>query len=328
MIPSPNDRPLIEQVVEALERIRSGNTSSPATEAASAIAAIEAAQAGMETTPESRAEIARCALPIGETNTHNSAQMAVPARWMTSLLRDYDRALLLRQPKEDDRSPEEIDEAIGDAIAKSRQPKERGWQATHRHYKGGLYREIARGTIEADLSQVVIYDDEHCRTWVRPASEFDGTAHIDSGLPIGGRTGDVRRFEPLLSPPAPSPAQPERAPADEPVVLEDGVKPNDVLECVRKAVDFAHQTNTRVSLPAMFVDWLYQQATRRLRPSEAVLEQEWQPIETAPNDGQDILTWDRRFGIQKRPADSDFWRRENVGPTHWQPLPASPRGTP
>ena len=36
----------------------------------------------------------------------------------------------------------------------------RRWQPTHKHYKGGLYREIARGQLEADRTPVVIYDDQ------------------------------------------------------------------------------------------------------------------------------------------------------------------------
>lgn len=48
-----------------------------------------------------------------------------------------------------------------------------GWWPTHRHRKGGLYRVIARGEIEADLTPCVIYDDRAGRVWVRPAAEFD-----------------------------------------------------------------------------------------------------------------------------------------------------------
>lgn len=48
-----------------------------------------------------------------------------------------------------------------------------GWRPTHRHRKGGLYRVVARGSIEADLTPAVIYDDAEGRVWVRPAAEFD-----------------------------------------------------------------------------------------------------------------------------------------------------------
>lgn len=47
------------------------------------------------------------------------------------------------------------------------------WKPTHEHYKGGLYRVIARGHIEADLTPCVVYDNEAGETWVRPADDFD-----------------------------------------------------------------------------------------------------------------------------------------------------------
>lgn len=49
------------------------------------------------------------------------------------------------------------------------------WRPTHEHFKGGLYRVIARGRIEANLTPCVIYDNEKGETWVRPADDFDQT---------------------------------------------------------------------------------------------------------------------------------------------------------
>jgi hypothetical protein len=46
------------------------------------------------------------------------------------------------------------------------------WRATHLHKKGGFYRVIAEGLLEADRSDVVIYDDAQGQVWVRPAAEF------------------------------------------------------------------------------------------------------------------------------------------------------------
>jgi hypothetical protein len=80
---------------------------------------------------------------------------------------------------------------IAEAIASLEADGALEWKPTHRHYKGGLYREIARGKIEADLSPVVIYDNAHGETWVRPFSDFD------SYVTIGDKT--VCRFEPLLA---------------------------------------------------------------------------------------------------------------------------------
>ncbi|MBW4708203.1 hypothetical protein KX928_10445 [Roseobacter sp. YSTF-M11] len=47
------------------------------------------------------------------------------------------------------------------------------WAATHRHRKGGLYRVLARGILESDRSDVVIYDDPDGTVWVRCAREFE-----------------------------------------------------------------------------------------------------------------------------------------------------------
>jgi hypothetical protein len=46
------------------------------------------------------------------------------------------------------------------------------WHATHKHRKGGLYRVICHGQLEADHTPVVIYDDQNGTTWVRPLAEF------------------------------------------------------------------------------------------------------------------------------------------------------------
>jgi len=58
------------------------------------------------------------------------------------------------------------------------------WQPTHEHYKGGLYRVIGRGLIEADRSPVVIYDNAMGEIWVRPESDFDQTDPFVRFAPI------------------------------------------------------------------------------------------------------------------------------------------------
>ncbi len=73
------------------------------------------------------------------------------------------------------------------------------WQPTHRHYKGGLYRVIARGRIEADLTPCVVYDNAKGETWVRPATDFDGLIPLLSASPEPGE--EIKRFTPLPEPP-------------------------------------------------------------------------------------------------------------------------------
>ena len=59
------------------------------------------------------------------------------------------------------------------AVAALRAADAAAWQPTHQHRKGGLYRVITRGEIEADLTPCVVYDDAAGRVWARPAAEFD-----------------------------------------------------------------------------------------------------------------------------------------------------------
>lgn len=47
-------------------------------------------------------------------------------------------------------------------------------ETIYRHRKGGMYRIIARGFLERDLTPVVIYQSlDNDKYWVRPAMEFD-----------------------------------------------------------------------------------------------------------------------------------------------------------
>lgn len=47
------------------------------------------------------------------------------------------------------------------------------WAPTHRHRKGGLYRVLGNGILEANGSLMIIYDDAEGTTWIRSATEFD-----------------------------------------------------------------------------------------------------------------------------------------------------------
>lgn len=59
------------------------------------------------------------------------------------------------------------------ATSMSRQsPPSSRWVPTHVHKKGGKYRYLYTGILEADRSAVVIYDDRDGLVWVRACQEF------------------------------------------------------------------------------------------------------------------------------------------------------------
>ena len=69
--------------------------------------------------------------------------------------------------------PPQSDHRFGPVVVRDGINTGAAWAPTHRHRKGGLYRELARGTNESDRSPVVIYDDDSGTIWVRPVIEFD-----------------------------------------------------------------------------------------------------------------------------------------------------------
>ena len=46
------------------------------------------------------------------------------------------------------------------------------WVPTHIHKKGGEYRVLTEGVLEADHSEVVVYEDIQGKVWVRSKKEF------------------------------------------------------------------------------------------------------------------------------------------------------------
>jgi len=55
------------------------------------------------------------------------------------------------------------------------------WHPTHRHKKGGGYRLLGYGVLEADRTRVAIYDDCDGNVWVRNSDEFE---ELDRFKPI------------------------------------------------------------------------------------------------------------------------------------------------
>lgn len=72
---------------------------------------------------------------------------------------------------------------------------------------------------------------------------------------------------------------------------------------------------------------------QRLTDALAAADKGWQPIETAPRDGTEILIWPGPYGsVIAAVRGKYFWDVRHLGvaacklltPTHWQPLPAPP----
>jgi hypothetical protein len=61
----------------------------------------------------------------------------------------------------------------------------------YRHYKGGMYRMLRYGKLEATLEPVVIYEAEKDGSvWVRTCDDFFSTVHTE----VDGKAKRVPRF--------------------------------------------------------------------------------------------------------------------------------------
>ena len=59
----------------------------------------------------------------------------------------------------------------------------------YRHYKGGLYELVCMATLEADLSDMVVYRAADGSIWTRPKQVFFQLVEVDGEL--------VPRFAPM-----------------------------------------------------------------------------------------------------------------------------------
>ncbi|MES2758694.1 MAG: DUF1653 domain-containing protein [Pseudomonadota bacterium] len=59
----------------------------------------------------------------------------------------------------------------------------------YRHYKGGLYELVCMATLEADLSEMVVYRAADGSIWTRPKDVFFQLVDVDGQL--------VPRFAPV-----------------------------------------------------------------------------------------------------------------------------------
>lgn len=84
------------------------------------------------------------------------------------------RALFLPSPEAKAQQSNEIQKKVGNLdVTKTFSLSSHPWVATHRHRKGGLYRVLGQGILEADRSEAIIYQDKDGTIWIRPTLEFE-----------------------------------------------------------------------------------------------------------------------------------------------------------
>ena len=87
------------------------------------------------------------------------------------------------------------------------------WPPTHRHYKGGLYRELMRADAWTDLlnpepprDDLVVFENEAGRRFILPALEFDEMVVAPATAGAWSVKNEVRRFQPIQQPEEPTDA--------------------------------------------------------------------------------------------------------------------------
>ncbi len=104
---------------------------------------------------------------------------------------------------------------------------------------------------------------------------------------------------------------------------------------VRDKLMVANHTSRKGNVLQQCEDFLVEQFVEALSAVQRAQEQGWREIATAPKDGTHVLAWrDSGVGLMRwRERDNDtggFWdewhvKRPSV-PTHWMPMPPSPKG--
>ena len=101
------------------------------------------------------------------------------------------------------------------------------------------------------------------------------------------------------------------------VAVQDGDEPRADMPVVWPWID-QHEVDWRIVADAAI----------------AVMQSRWQPIETAPRDGTEVLITHGRTTVVAWWSDIFGWRdwgdigwggMQDVAPTHWQPLPEPPK---
>lgn len=109
------------------------------------------------------------------------------------------------------------------------------------------------------------------------------------------------------------------------------VSPDRCLHCYQAQLRWWDASNW-IPLAAERIAYLEAERDLFRRETVALVKdawaRDWQPIDTAPRLGARVLVWDRISGVLAAQYLMGAWYaheiRQEVVPTHWQPLPAPP----